>query len=40
MTTLFHKQEEARQKFHKTFRSFDNDETAHLFRDLLSAAAS
>ena len=35
MATLFQKQEEARRKFHKTFRSFDNDETAQLFHDLL-----
>jgi len=35
MATLFQKQEDARRKFHKTFRSFDNDETAQLFHDLL-----
>jgi CHAD domain-containing protein len=37
MATLFQKQEEARQKFHKTFRSFDNDETTQLFHDLLTS---
>ena len=36
LATLFQKQEVARCKFHKTFRSFDNDETAQLFHDLLS----
>ena len=40
MTTLFHKQEEARQKFHKTFRSFDNDDTAQKFDNLLSDSSS
>ncbi|MEI8186166.1 MAG: CHAD domain-containing protein [Chlorobiaceae bacterium] len=40
MTTLFQKQEEARQKFHETFLSFDNEETALLFSDLLSGASS
>ncbi len=36
MAILFQKQEDARQKFHKTFRSFDNDETNQLFHELLS----
>jgi CHAD domain-containing protein len=40
MATLFQKQEEARRQFHKTFRSFDNDETAQLFHDLLSGASA
>ena len=35
MAILFQEQEKARRKFHKTFRSFDNDETAQLFHDLL-----
>ncbi|NTV17489.1 MAG: CHAD domain-containing protein [Chlorobiaceae bacterium] len=36
MATLFQKQEETRSKFHKTFRSFDHEETSQLFHDLLS----
>jgi CHAD domain-containing protein len=40
MATLFQKQEEARRQFHKTFRSFDNDETAQLFHDLLSGTSA
>jgi CHAD domain-containing protein len=36
MTTLYQKQEEARQKFHKSFREFDNDETTRLFHELLT----
>jgi len=40
MATLFQVQEKARRKFHKTFRSFDNDETAQLFHDLLSNTPS
>ena len=40
MATLFHEQEKARRKFHKTFRTFDNDETAQLFHDLLLCTSS
>jgi CHAD domain-containing protein len=36
MTTLFQKQEAARLKFHKTFSSFDHEETSQLFHDLLT----
>ncbi len=36
MATLFQKQEEARLKFHKTFRLFDHEDTNQLFRDLLT----
>ena len=36
MTTLFQKQEAARLKFHKTFGSFDHEETSQLFHDLLT----
>jgi CHAD domain-containing protein len=32
---LFQKQEKARLKFHKTFRSFDHQQTSTLFHDLL-----
>ncbi len=34
---LFQKQEEARLKFHKTFRSFDHEQTSQLFHDLLTS---
>ncbi len=37
MAILFQKQEEARLKFNKTFKSFDNEETSHLFNDLLTS---
>lgn len=37
MATLFQKQEEARRKFHRTFRLFDHDETSQLFHDLLTS---
>ncbi len=37
MTILFQKQEEARLKFHKTFRSFDHEQTSQLFQDLLTS---
>ena len=40
MVTLFQKKEEARREFHKTFRSFDNDDTAQQFHDLLLCASS
>jgi len=40
MATLFQKQEEVRRKFHKIFRSFDNDETAQQFHDLLSGSSA
>jgi len=39
MATLFHKQEEAREQFHKTFRQFDSDETAQHFHNLLSGTS-
>lgn len=37
MATLFQKQEEARNTFHQTFKAFDHDKTAELFRDLLTS---
>jgi CHAD domain-containing protein len=37
MTTLFHKQEEARCTFHKTFSAFDDEKTSQLFHDLLTS---
>jgi len=37
MVTLFHKQEEARGQFHKTFEAFDHEKTAQLFHDLLTS---
>ena len=37
MATLFHKQEEARGRFHKTFEAFDHEKTAQLFHDLLTS---
>jgi CHAD domain-containing protein len=37
MATLFQKKEETRSKFHKTFRSFDHEETSQLFHDLLNS---
>ena len=37
MAILFQKQEEARFKFHKTFRSFDHEQTSQLFQDLLTS---
>ena len=40
MTTLFQKQEAARLKFHKTFGSFDHEETGQLFHDLLTGNLS
>ena len=40
MATLFQKKEEARLEFHKTFRSFDNDDTAQQFHTLLLCASS
>jgi CHAD domain-containing protein len=36
MTALFQAQEETRRKFHKTFNTFDNDETTQLFHELLT----
>ncbi|MEI7694962.1 MAG: CHAD domain-containing protein [Chlorobium sp.] len=39
MATLFQKQEEARLKFHKTFASFDHEETSQLFHDLLTGCS-
>ncbi len=38
MAILFQKKEEARLKFHKTFRSFDHEQTIQLFHDLLTSA--
>ncbi|MEI7748146.1 MAG: CHAD domain-containing protein [Chlorobiaceae bacterium] len=37
MAILFQKQEEARLKFHNTFRSFDREQTSQLFQDLLTS---
>ncbi len=37
MAILFQKQEEARLKFHKTFRSFDQEQTSQLFQDLITS---
>jgi CHAD domain-containing protein len=36
IATLFHKQEEVRSKFHKTFAAFDHEKTSQLFHDLLT----
>lgn len=35
MTILFQKKEKSRIRFHKTFSSFDHEETSQLFQDLL-----
>ena len=40
MATLFQKKEEARLKFHNTFRSFDHEETSRLFQELLTETRS
>ena len=40
MATLFQKQENARCKFHKTFRSFDQEESHQLFHDLLTSTTT
>ncbi len=39
MATLFQKQEKAREKFHRTFNSFDHEESSQLFHHLLTGTA-
>ena len=40
MATLFQKQEEARQRFHKTFKSFDHEKCNQLFHQLLTPTSA